>query len=121
MYNLYTYEKRKREIESENTKNPIKTKEYIKKRDKLAKRFYSRINNFIFEMAKKPIIIKNNYYLSSEKNNFSFQKPKFETDRERIEKFLKTKINNEFNDKLNNSLKKNNLKNKIIINLYFDI
>ena len=44
MYNLYTYEKRKREIESGNTKNPIKTKEYIKKRDKLANKFYSKIN-----------------------------------------------------------------------------
>ena len=120
MYNLYTYVKRQKDLENENSKNKIDNKEYIKKRDKLAKRFYSRINNFIFEMAKKPIIIKNNYYLSSEKNNFSFQRPKFETDRERIEKFLKTKINNEFNDKLNNSLKKNNLKNKIIIKDIFN-
>ena len=61
MYNLYTYVKRQKDLENENSKNKIDNKEYIKKRDKLAKRFYSRINNFIFEMAKKPIIIKNNY------------------------------------------------------------
>ena len=60
MFNLYTYEKRQKESEKENIKNLIYSKEYIKKRDKLAKKFYSKINNFLFEMAKKPIIIKNN-------------------------------------------------------------
>ena len=38
MYNLYTYEKRQKQSEIENIKNLIYSKEYIKKRDKLAKK-----------------------------------------------------------------------------------
>ena len=119
MYNLYTYEKRKKDLD-ENSKNYIDNKEYIKKRDKLAKRFYSRINNIIFDLAKKPIIINNDYYLSSEKNNYSFQRSKFETHRERIEKFLKTQRDIEFQKKPINIIKKNKFKNKFFINDSFN-
>ena len=120
MYNLYTYEKRKKDLDNENSKNYIDNKEYIKKRDKLAKRFYSRINNIIFDLAKKPIIINNDYYLSSEKNNYSFQRPKFETHREKIEKFLKTQRDIEFKMKPINIIKKNKFKNKLFINDSFN-
>jgi hypothetical protein len=120
MYNLYTYEKRKKDLDNENSKNYIDNKEYIKKRDKLAKRFYSRINNIIFDLAKKPIIINNDYYLSSEKNNYSFQRPKFETHKERIEQFLKTQRDIEFKMKPINIIKKNKFKNKLFINDSFN-
>ena len=116
MYNLYTYEKRKREIESENTKNPIKTKEYIKKRDKLANKFYSKINNFLFEMAKKPIIIKNNYYIENEKIETTNIRPKFETERERIAKLIKSQQQYHYKANLYNSKRKRLLKKNIIIN-----
>ena len=116
MYNLYTYEKRKREIESENTKNPIKTKEYIKKRDKLANKFYSKINNFLFEMAKKPIIIKNNYYIENEKIETTNIRPKFETERERIAKLIKSQQQYHYKANLFNSKRKRLLKKNIIIN-----
>ena len=45
MFNLYTYEKRKKTLANENMKNLVNSKEYIKKRDKLARKFYSKINN----------------------------------------------------------------------------
>ena len=122
MYNLYTYEKRQKQSEIENIKNLIYSKEYIKKRDKLAKKFYSKINNFLFEMAKKPIIIKNNYYISNqEKLNNSNQIRKFETDRERIEKLLNSQNESQYNPKpvlldkkykFNKTIKLNDLVNK---------
>ena len=121
MYNLYTYEKRKKELESEKVDNLIKTKEYIKKRDKLAKKFKSKINNFLCEMAKKPIIIKNNYYLSNnEKVIYSYQKPKFETDRERIEKLINSQKQYQYHQKPINLRKKEKLKNTKIINDYIN-
>ena len=121
MYNLYTYEKRKKELESEKVDNLIKTKEYIKKRDELAKKFKSKINNFLCEMAKKPIIIKNNYYLSSgEKVIYSYQKPKFETDRERIEKLINSQKQYQYHQKPINLRKKEKLKNTNIINDYIN-
>ena len=116
MYNLYTYEKRKKTLESENVKNLINSKEYIKKRDKLAKKFYSKVNNFIFEMVKNPIIIKNKYYISNEKNNNSYQRPKFETDRERIGKLLKHQREYQSESKPNKIIKKDKLRNKILFN-----
>ena len=60
------------------------------------------------------------YYLSSEKNNYSFQRSKFETHRERIEKFLKTQRDIEFKKKPYIIFKKNKLKNKLIINDSFN-
>ena len=121
MYNLYTYEKRKKELESEKINNLIKSKEYIKKRDKLAKKFKSKINNFLCEMAKKPIIIKNNYYLSNnEKVIYSYQKPKFETDRERIEKLINSQKQYQNYQKPINLRKKEKLKNTNIINDYIN-
>ena len=116
MYNLYTFEKRKKTLENENMKNLFNSKEYIKKRDKLAKKFYSKINNFLFEMAKKPIIIKNNYYISNENNNYSFQRPKFQTDRERIEKLINSQKQYQYHSKPINLVKKDKLKDKLIIN-----
>lgn len=122
MYNLYTFKKRQKQSEIENIKNLIYSKEYIKKRDKLAKKFYSKINNFLFEMAKKPIIIKNNYYISNqEKLNNSNQIRKFETDRERIEKLLNSQNESQYNPKpvlldkkykFNKTIKLNDLVNK---------
>ena len=123
MFNLYTYEKRlkdKKLEETEKISKKIKHKLYIKKRDHLAGKFYKKINNFILDIVRKPIIINNNYYKQKEKkqnNSFSFYK--FQTDKQRIEKLLnsdknynnknKTKKLNRcqsniaFNNKLNNS------------------
>ena len=115
MYNLYTYEKRKKTLENENMKNVINSKEYIQKRDKLAKKFYSKINNFLFEMARKPIVIKNNYYILNEKNNYSYQRPKFQTDRERIEKLINSQREYEYDTKPINLIKKEKMKKKLII------
>ena len=120
MFNLYTYEKRKKTLANENMKNLVNSKEYIKKRDKLARKFYSKINNFLFEMAKNPIVIKNNYYISNEKNNNSYQRPKFETDRERIERLIKSQREYQYKTKPINLVKKEKLKNKILINDIFN-
>ena len=117
MFNIYTYEKRQKQSEIENIKNLIYSKEYIKKRDKLAKKFYSKINNFLFDMAKKPIIIKNNYYISSQdKSNYSFQIRKFETDRERIEKLLSSQDNHQYISSPIGLKKKDKFNKSIIIN-----
>ena len=123
MFNLYTYEKRlkdKKLEETEKISKKIKHKLYIKKRDHLAGKFYKKINNFILDIVRKPIIINNNYYKQKEKKqNNSFSLFKFQTDKQRIEKVLnsdknynnknKTKKLNRcqsniaFNNKLNNS------------------
>ena len=117
MFNLYTYEKRQKQSEVENIKNLIYSKEYIKKRDKLAKKFYSKINNFLFQMAKKPIIIKNNYYISNQdKTNYSYHIRKFETDRERIEKLINAKEEQQFKSNPIGLKKKDKFNNSIIIN-----
>jgi hypothetical protein len=73
-------------------------------------------------MAKKPIIIKNNYYISNqEKLNNSNQIRKFETDRERIEKLLNSQNESQYNPKpvlldkkykFNKTIKLNDLVNK---------
>ena len=120
MFNLYTYEKRKKSLANENIKNLVNSKEYIKKRDKLARKFYSKINNFLFEMARNPIVIKNNYYISNEKNNNSFQRPKFETDRERIDKLIKSQREYQYKTKPINLIKKEKLRHKISINDEFN-
>ena len=117
MFNLYTYEKRQKQSQVENIKNLIYSKEYIKKRDKLAKKFYSKINNFLFQMAKKPIIIKNNYYISNQdKTNYSYHIRKFETDRERIEKLINAKEEQQFKSNPIGLKKKDKFNNSIIIN-----
>lgn len=117
MFNLYTYEKRQKESEKENIKNLIYSKEYIKKRDKLAKKFYSKINNFLFQMAKKPIIIKNNYYISNQdKTNYSHHIRKFMTDRERIEKLVNSQEQQQFKPNPIGLKKKDKFNNSIIIN-----
>ena len=95
MFNLYIYEKRlkdKKLEEKEKEEKKIKDELHIKKRDKLAEKFYDKTNNFLLEMIRKPIIINNVYYKPKEnKATKSFCLFKFQTDRERIEKLLDSK------------------------------
>ena len=91
MFNLYTYEKRMKNIDDQIKKKAesIKRRElYLKNRDKLANNFYKKMNNFLFEMIKTPIIINNSSYEPKEKAPIPFCFFKFKTERERIEKYL---------------------------------
>lgn len=121
MFNLYTYEKRlkdKEQQEQQKTKNIINRELYVKNRDKLAQKFYKKMNKFLFEMIKKPIVINNTYYQPKEKkNNNSFCLFKFQTDRERIEKLLNSELKFK-NEKNKNSDRKIKRSQSNIINDY---
>ena len=136
MFNLYIYEKRLKNIEAqikEKKESIIRRNLYLKNRDKLADNFHKKINNFLFEMIKKPIILNNMYYEPKEKKPTSpFCLFKFETDRERIGKlFQKTpekkvkryqstvinyfrKVDNNNNNNNSNSNENNNNKEQYI-------
>ncbi len=110
MFNLYTYEKRqkdKEQQEKQKTKNIIDRELYVKNRDKLAQKFYKKMNKFLFEMIKKPIVINNTYYHPKEKkSNNSFCLYKFQTDRERIEKLFNSEQKNEKNKNSDKKIKR---------------
>ena len=113
MYNIYTYEK---QIAEKN--NEILNKEKEKKLEEdhkkittlLSSKFKKRVEQFLYDMISKPVIIKNSSYdhlYKTESKNFIFNK--FQTDKERISKYLKT---NNFNSTQqifnhNTNLKKN--------------
>ena len=94
MFNLYTYEKRLKDIELQEKEKTDRLQQHelhVKKRDKLAEKFYKKTNNFLLEIIRKPIIIKNSYYdydFNNKKSNNSFCLYKFQTDKERIEKLI---------------------------------
>ena len=108
MFNIYIYEKRLKEKnieEKEKEDKKIKDEIHIKKRDKLAQKFYNKTNKFLLEMIRKPIIINNNYYKPKENiSNHSFCLYKFQTDRERINKLLKSE--NQYKIEYNKKSKK---------------
>ena len=120
MFNLYTYEKRqkiKKLKEKEKANKIVKHKLYLKNRDKLADNFYKKINNFIIEMAKKPIIINNSYYQpKKDNNNTSFYLKKFQTDRERIEKLLNSEKKFKKGKYIDKDKKLNRCKSNLSIN-----
>ena len=123
MFNLYTYEKRIRDIELQEKQRTDRKQQYelhIKNRDKLAEKFYKKTNNFILEIIRKPIIVKNSYYddEKEKKQNNSFCLYKFQTDKERIEKLInpENRFRNGKNKKEKTSIKQlNRCRSNIII------
>ena len=123
MFNLYTYEKRIRDIELQEKQRTDRKQQYelhIKNRDKLAEKFYKKTNNFILEIIRKPIIVKNSYYddEKEKKQNNSFCLYKFQTDKERIEKLInpENRFRNGKNKKEKTSTKQlNRCRSNIII------
>lgn len=95
MYNIYSYEKRKKE-EKERKLNEAKTKRQEKKHkkdlDELTTKYKRRIENFLYEMATHPVVLNNPDFKSKQKRknltqNFSFKS--FQTDKERLANYLK--------------------------------
>jgi len=121
MFNLYIYEKRLKEKnlqEKEKEDKKIKEELFIKKRDKLAEKFYNKTNNFLLEMIRKPIIINNGYYKKKEKKSSnSFCLFKYQTDKERIEKLLNTENQYKIeNHKISKNIIKRSQSNMKMIN-----
>ena len=73
MYNKYIYEKqlKEKEIEKKNIEKIKKIKRIrLKKRKELAKKYYEKVNNFMYNMIEKPVIVNNsNNQLHLKKNN----------------------------------------------------
>ena len=95
MYNIYSYEKRKKE-EKERKLNEAKTKRQEKKHkkdlDELTTKYKRRIENFLYEMATHPVVLNDPDFKSKQKRknltqNFSFKS--FQTDKERLANYLK--------------------------------
>ena len=118
MFNLYIYEKRLKDKnlqETEKINKKIKHDLHVKKRNHLAEKFYQKINDFLIDIIRKPIIINNNYYNEKEKKkNNSFCLYKFQTDKERIEKLLNSDA--KYNNNKNNPKKLNRSQSNIIFN-----
>ena len=118
MYNLYTYEKhlaeKKNEIFNKEKEKKIE-EEHKKITSILSSKFKKRIEQFLYDMISKPVIIKNASYdhlYKTESKNFSFKK--FQTDKERISNYLKTNnfTNTQKIFKQNINLKKNKSPNE---------
>lgn len=95
MYNIYSYEKRKKE-EKERKLNEAKTKRQEKKHkkdlDELTTKYKRRIENFLYEMATHPVVLNDPDFKTKQKRknltqNFSFKS--FQTDKERLANYLK--------------------------------
>ena len=95
MYNIYSYEKRKKE-EKERKLNEAKTKrqenKHKKDLDELTTKYKRRIENFLYEMATHPVVLNDPDFKSKQKRknltqNFSFKS--FQTDKERLANYLK--------------------------------
>ena len=118
MFNLYTYEKKLKDKELQEKKEIEKKQKYdlhVKHRDKLAQKFHQKTKNFLLEMIRKPIIIKNAYYQEKEKKpNSSFCFYKFETDKERIHRLLSS--NNKYTNKKSTKKKLNRCQSNYLVN-----
>lgn len=102
------------EQNQQNINNVVKHELYVKNRNKLAKNFYKKMNNFLLDMIKRPIIINNYYYQPKEKNSSnSFRLYKFQTDRERVGKLMKMK--NQEKKKYSTSRSSKSLHDKIMM------
>ena len=70
MYNIYSYEKRKKE-EKERKLNEAKTKRQEKKHkkdlDELTTKYKRRIENFLYEMATHPVVLNDPDFKSKQK------------------------------------------------------
>jgi hypothetical protein len=68
----------------------------LKNRDLLADNYRKKINDFLFKMANKPLVINNSYYSNSRtsKSEKMFSVFKYQTERERIEQYLNSKNEN---------------------------
>ena len=113
MYNIYTYEKQLAEKNNEilNKEKEKKLEEDHKKiTTLLSSKFKKRVEQFLYDMISKPVIIKNSSYdhlYKTDSKNFIFKN--FQTDKERISNYLKTNNLNSTQQifKQNINLKKN--------------